>query len=144
MALGTFTAQLRSFETNSKRKLEAVMRQSAQEMTNLASTPQPSVKQTGGSFEIGRVPVDTGYLRNSQITGINGGSGGQGPDAAASVIASAPLGSTISVGWTAAYAKTIDQGNAHIQARRFLDYHLPKWQAIVGRIAEKLRRRKTP
>ena len=144
MATGSFTAQLRGFEKASKAKLTAIMRQSAQEIANAASTPQPSVKQTGGSFEIGKIPVDTGFLRNSQVTTLNGGGGAQGPDAAASVIGSAPLGSTIGVQWTADYAKTIDQGNARIAARLFVSYHVERWQAIVGKIAEKLKRRTGP
>ena len=134
----SFTAQLRGIEKKNAAKLTAIMRQSAQEVANAASTPQPSVKQTGGSFEIGKVPVDTGVLRNSQVTSINGGGAAQGPNAAPSVIGIAQLGSIINVRWTAEYARAIDKGTARIRARLFVTYHTERWAAIVGRIAGRL------
>ena len=142
MAKGpSFTAQLRSIEKRNKAKMTAIARQSAQTVANAAQTPQKSVKETGGSFELGKLPVDTGNLRRSVVHTINGGGAAQGPDATSSVISRIKLGDLYSVRWTAEYAKAIDKGTAKIRARLFMTYHTERWPAIVGKVAAELARR---
>ncbi|MEL6101318.1 MAG: hypothetical protein AAFR68_08360, partial [Pseudomonadota bacterium] len=65
---GTFTAQLRGHVEKYKKRIDLIVKQSAQDVIEIAQTPQPSVKQTGGFFETGLIPVDTGFLRNSLVS----------------------------------------------------------------------------
>lgn len=138
MATLTFTASLSSFELKTKEAMSAIVRQSAQDVIEAANTPQPSVKQTGGAFEIGKVPVDTGFLRNSLATLLNGGSGLQGGDAYIAVLAEAGVGDVIEARWTAEYAVAVEYGSRNVQPRMFVRYNVERWQAIVEANAQRI------
>ena len=68
----TFVAQLQRFADLTTDKLELVFKQSAQDMFSEAQTP----KAMGGNM-----PVDSGTLRNSFVSALNGQGGTKGPDA---------------------------------------------------------------
>ncbi|WP_029581941.1 hypothetical protein [Bradyrhizobium sp. URHD0069] len=48
------------------------------------------------------------------------------------VIASATLGQTIYLGWTAAYAGHVNWGTANMAPRRYVDLAAEQWQVIVN------------
>ena len=127
----TFAATLEKFRIDTKEKLDALVRQSAQDVIGAANTAQPSVKGTGGAFQIGKVPVDTGTLRNSLATSVNGGAPVIGGDAYLAVIAGAEAGDIIDAVWTARYAAYIEYGTSRIAPRFFVRANIERWQAIV-------------
>lgn len=128
--MGTFQAQIKAFADRSREKLEAVVKQSAQEVFSIAQTP----KAQGG-----RMPVDTGFLRNSLIATLNGSAVGGGADAYTLAIAGAELGDTIFAGWTANYARFMEYGTSKATGNFYMLNAAQQWQAIVARNAELVR-----
>ena len=137
MAPKSFQAQLRAFENLTKKKMELIVKASAQDVFSAAQTPQPSVKETGGSFEVGKVPVDLGDLRRSFVSGINGQSVGQGDEAYILAITGAELGDTIEGGWTAEHAPAIEYGTDTIAPRAYMRTNAGRWQEFVTANARK-------
>ena len=128
--MGTFTAQIKAFADKSKEKLEAVVKQSAQEVFSIAQTP----KAQGG-----RMPVDTGFLRNSLIASLNGSTVGGGADAYVLAVAGAELGDTIFAGWSAVYARHMEYGTSRTPGNFYMLSAAQQWQAIVARNAALVR-----
>ncbi len=132
-----FSAKVAEHTRRYRARMEFAFRQSVQDTMEIAQTPQPSVKVTGGSFELGKIPVDTGFLRNSLIAGINGGIGQYiGPESYLLAIEAAELGDTIQVGWTAEYALYVEYGNSRMDGRFYARGAAQQWQATVDRNAE--------
>jgi hypothetical protein len=90
-----FVADVKAFRDLSAEKMLAVARQSIQDVMREAQSP---VAQ-GGSM-----PVDTGFLRNSLVSSVEGGSGAKGGDSYTLAIAQLQLGDVIEFAWTADYA----------------------------------------
>jgi len=128
--MATFSAQVDEYVTKYKERLEAVVKQSAQEVIEEAQRPED---------EGGNLPVDTGFLRNSLVSGLNGSTSFTGANSYALAIAGANLGDTIQAGWTANYARHQEYGSNGRQGRFFMRSAAQNWQAIVARNAEKLR-----
>lgn len=125
-----FTAQIASFVTQSKARLEAVIKQSAQDVGDLAQRPVAK----GGNM-----PVDTGFLRNSLVAGLNGTTSLSGPDSYVLAIAGMELGDSVMFGWTANYARYVEYGTQGRAGRFFALTAAQEWQAIVARNADKAR-----
>lgn len=87
------------------------MRATLMEMMNQAQEPQPSVKYTGGSFEIGKVPLLSEDLWSSLVTTVSGQSASS-PAVKSYMwrISRMKLGDTITFQWTAPYARVIEFG----------------------------------
>lgn len=128
--MGTFTAQIKAFADRANEKLEAVVKQSAQEVFSIAQTP----KAQGG-----RMPVDTGFLRNSLVAQLNGSTVGGGADAYVLAVAGADLGDVIFAGWTAKYARFMEYGTSRTTGNFYMLGAAQQWQAIVARNAELVR-----
>lgn len=129
----SFTAQVERWATNTEQKLEAVFKESAQEVFSIAQTP---VAQGGN------MPVDTSTLRNSLMSGLNGSTSLVGPDSYVLAIAGAKLGDTIFGGWggpAAGYARPVEYGSRGRPGRRFMGQAAAQWQAIVARNAGRVR-----
>lgn len=143
-----FVAEIRAWSEKAKRNLDLVARASAQEVFERASQRQPSVKETGGTFEIGKVPVDTGFLIGTSEVRINGAphSGGSGareasslpPDFAA-VIGSMKMGDTIEYVFTAPYARAVEYGTGKMAGRLFVRTAIKDWDIIVQAEAARFR-----
>lgn len=110
--------------------MELVVKQSAQDVGDLAQRPVAK----GGNM-----PVDTGFLRNSLVAGLNGTTGLSGPDAYVLAIAGMELGDSVMFGWTANYARYVEYGTRGRAGRFFMLSAAQEWQAIVARNAEKAR-----
>jgi hypothetical protein len=65
MAKQTLSAALAQFKDLSMNNIKYALNESVQDVMEGAQTPQPSVKVTGGSFETGKIAVDTAELINS-------------------------------------------------------------------------------
>ncbi len=130
---GTFAAQIRAFADRSKEKIEAVVKQSAQEVFSIAQTP----KAQGG-----RMPVDTGTLRGSLTMTLNGSTVAGGSDAYVLAVAGMELGDTIFGGWggpAAGYARLMEYGTSRTPGNFYMLSAAQQWQAIVSRNAELVR-----
>lgn len=97
----TFSAQIKDWAGRTSRNMELLFKASAQDVYSIAQTP---VAQGGN------MPVDTGFLRNSFVSGLNGSTALSGPDAYMLAIAGAKLGDVIFGGWTAKYAARMEFG----------------------------------
>lgn len=129
----TFTAQIAAFAEKAQRKAELVLKQSAQDVFEIAQTP----KAQGGNM-----PVDTGTLRNSFQSGLNGTALTTGPDAYVMTIAGMELGDVLFGGWgggEASYARYVEYGTSKMAGSFFALRAAQQWQQIVQRNAEKAR-----
>jgi hypothetical protein len=156
MATTTFTAQIAKWAADTPIFIEAIIKESVQEVVRLMKVPVSA----GGNM-----PVDTSFLQNS-LVGVAGASvppidpkadgkttGPQVGNAAAieALIAGWEMGTPISFGFIAAYAArqnygftgTDSLGRSYNQpGRHFVDHAVQQWPAIVAsnqkRLAERL------
>lgn len=135
----SFSAQVSEWVTKAEGRIEAVFKDSAQELFSIAQTPVAK----GGNM-----PVDTGNLRNSFVSSLNGQGGLTGAVSYELTIAGAKIGDTIFGGWTAAYARRIEYGFTGTDSlgrafnqngRGFVRHAAEQWQDIVDRNARRLR-----
>lgn len=117
-----------------KRNVELIVRQSIQDLSELAQRP----KAQGG-----RMPVDTGFLRNSFTA-----EGLRGPDAYIAAVGSFQIGATFEAGWTAEYARRMEYGFSgadslgriyNVPGNFYMQSALASWQAINDANAAKVR-----
>ncbi len=132
MTTRSFTAKIKAFRDLTEQKLEFVVKESAQDVFEIAQTP----KAQGG-----RMPVDTGFLWNdSFVAAVNGMVVSQGKaDGYVLAIAGMELGDTVFGGWTAKYAKFVEYGTSRMAGSFFALNAAQQWQAIVTRNAAKAR-----
>lgn len=102
-----FSAQVRDFLELTGRNKNYVARQSIQDVLEQAQRTQPGVKQTGGAFERGKIPVETSELVNSLTVG-----GAKGEDAYVVAIAGYEVGESLRFAWTAEYALSVELGHS--------------------------------
>jgi hypothetical protein len=139
----SFRAQIEDFAGLTERQMRAVVVDSVQDVLEGAQTSQPSVKVTGGSFEIGKIPVDNRDLIQSLEVGYNGGySPTQG--ATTLSVGGFQLGYTINARWTAAHAMPMELGfttrsGTNVPGRHFLGTNAARWPEIVKANAAKYR-----
>lgn len=130
--MAVFSAQVNDYVRKYKERMEAVFKQSAQDVIAQAQTP---VAQGGN------MPVDTGFLRNSLVSGLNGSTSLTGADSYVLAVAGANLGDSIFAGWTANYARYQEYGPNGRPGRFFMRAAAQNWQDIVTRNANELRNR---
>ena len=137
----SFSAQVRNWTEKAKRNAGLVVADAAQGVFADMSQRQPSVKETGGTFEIGKVPVDTGLLINSMLTTLDGGALGSGPDAYIAGLAGFELGDSIVHAFTQEYASAIEYGTSNgIQGRVMVREAINGaggWQSRIDQAASK-------
>lgn len=130
----SFAAQVTKHTVKSKQRMNAVFKQSVQEVLIEANTP---VAQGG------RMRVDTGFLRNSLTASLNTpASGPSNPrsdsqgnaDDVALVIAGATVKDVIWAGWSANYARAREYKDG------FLESAAQKWSKIVRKNAARAKR----
>lgn len=105
----TFLAQVENFREKTLANLRYIAGSAIQDVLEQAQTPQPSVKRTGGAFVEGRIPVDTGALIQSLVSG-NGGGGTKGELSYTTAIAGLQIGDVLTFAWTSPYAMRIEKG----------------------------------
>jgi hypothetical protein len=125
--MGEFEKQVTSWARKSEMRLEAVLKTAVQDMVEDAQTP----RDKGG-----RMPVDTGFLRNSGNASINklpsGGSSPSNMSAVPMVINKAKIGDTIYFGWTANYAQYMEAKYA------FMRLAAQRWGQFVKMAARRI------
>ena len=133
----SFTAQIENWTRKAERNAEKVIASAAQDVFADMSERQPSISETG-TFEIGKVPVDTGFLINSLFASLNGFPAGQGQTAYVAAVAGFELGDTITFAFTAEYAPAIEYGTVNMPGRFMVREALNGgggWQARVNKAA---------
>jgi hypothetical protein len=143
----SFRAQIEDFAGLTEKQMRAVVVDSVQDVLEGAQTSQPSVKVTGGTFEEGKIPVDTRSLIQSLELGYNGSY--QPTQGATELsVAGFQLGYTINARWTASYAMRIELGFSGADAlgrvynqagRFFVSKNAARWPEIVKANAAKYR-----
>ena len=135
-----FGAQVRAFAEKAKSMQLAIFRESAQRLMEEANTPEG---------QGGRMPVDTGFLRNSSAASLEGmpTDGARDPPL---VFAGMDLGQTVWAGWTAAYAMRMEHGfygedslgRTYAQAGKgFARAAAQRWDFIVSEVAAEVKGR---
>lgn len=136
---GTFTAQLGAFRDKTKAQMKAVLTESVQDVVAEAQTP---VAQGG------RMPVDTGFLRNSLVSELNGAQVAQGAGSYALAAEGMEPGDVARFGWTAEYALRMENGfvgedslgrTYNQPGRHFVEGAAAQWPAIVAANVGKLK-----
>lgn len=136
----TFSASLKWFADIAIEDCMAVIQQSTQDVLRDAQLP----KARGG-----RMPVDTGYLRNSLVSGLNGSTNLTGAESYGMVLTRMRAGDIFESGWLAEYAMRIEfgfrgtdkLGRRYNQAPTyFLRHAAAKWPRFVRANAMRLKR----
>lgn len=127
----TFEAQVGAWATKTKRQMDAIVKTAVQDVVGDMQTP----KAKGGNM-----PVDTGFLRNSLSTTLDGstprGSAG-GAESYILAIAGYNSGDTILVGYTANYAVHQEYGTRFMQGNAFRARAVRKWPRFVAKAAKR-------
>ncbi len=135
----SFTLQMQAFRDKTREQMQAVLSASVQEVIEEAQTP---------AAQGGRMPVDTGFLRNSLVSELNGSQVAQGPESYVLAAASIEPGDVARFGWTAEYALRMELGfvgedskgrTFNQQGRHFAESAAAQWPAIVERNIGKLK-----
>lgn len=137
MAQGSFSAQVNSWVAKSKARIEAVRKEGAQRVVEIAQTP----RAVGGNMR-----VDTGFLRASLIafTGTAMPPQTVKPDgianftydggAIALVIAGSLPTDVLTFVWTANYARPREYGSRGQAGDRFVGLAAQQWQRIIDEV----------
>lgn len=136
MADNSFEQQINRFANKTEEQLLAVARESITAVVEQAQTPRAKG---------GKMPVDTGFLRNSGAASIGGlpygdirgekeGTYGWSGTALNAVLANMKLGDIFYFGWTAVYARQMEMRYA------FLDAAVQNFSKYVDKAIRKLRR----
>jgi hypothetical protein len=134
--MNTFTAQVSDWVMQTKSRMNAVFKESTQRTVELMQTPVAK----GGNM-----PVDTGFLRNSLMGGLNAPKDGRGDNPGVPVsyndadivltIANAELGDTIFMTYSANYARHVEYGARGRAGRGFVRLATQRWQSTVSQVA---------
>ena len=115
-------AQLDQWTKKTERRIDAVLKDATQTVISVAQTP----KSKGG-----RLPVDTGNLRNSLQSSVAGGAMGEGKESYIMVAAGMKGGDLATFTWTAEYAAAVNNGNRGRPGAHFVEGAVDQWPAIV-------------
>ncbi|WP_342029554.1 hypothetical protein [Stenotrophomonas sp. CFBP 13718] len=135
-----FGDQVKAFAEKAKQRQLAIFRESAQAVMEDASTPEG---------EGGKMPVATGFLRNSAVASTAGPPDGAGGDPSL-VFSGVELGQSVWAGWTASYALRMEHGfygedslgRVYAQSGKgFMRSAAQNWDFIVDKVAKDVKER---
>jgi len=115
-------ATLDQWTKKTEKRIDAVLKDATQSVVAVAQ----QTKAKGG-----RMPVDTGNLRNSLQSSVAGGAMGEG--ASSYILAAAGMkgGDLATFTWTAEYAAAVNNGNRGRPGAHFVEGAVDQWPAIV-------------
>jgi hypothetical protein len=125
-------AQLDQWTKKTQRRIDAVLKDATQSVVAVAQV----TKAKGG-----RMPVDTGNLRNSLISSVAGGASGQGEESYIMAAAGMKGGDLATFTWTAEYAAAVNNGNRGRPGAHFVEGAVDQWPAIVRASIAKVKAR---
>ena len=124
-------AQLDQWTKKTEKRIDAVLKDATQSVVAVAQ----QTKAKGG-----RMPVDTGNLRNSLQSSVAGGAMGEGASSYILVAAGMKGGDLATFTWTAEYARRVNNGftgadslgrNYSQVGAHFVEGAVDQWPAIV-------------
>lgn len=134
----SFQKQVRQFRDKTVDKVDAIYRASIRDVIQQATTEQPSVKITGGSFEVGKLPVDTGQLAESLYLSINGNLRMGVRDTFRREVDKVKATDKVAFGWTAPHAIKMEFGDGLVAGRFFATKAANRWYTFVNANARRL------
>ena len=120
----SFTADLERFRDKTRDQMRRVFQQSVGDVMDAAQQA---------------VSVDTGFLRASPVSEVNGARLAEGPDSYTLAIAATDLGDVARFAWTAEYAAHVEFGTSRMPGRHFVGQAAARWPEIVAANAAKVR-----
>ena len=115
-------ATLDQWTKKTEKRIDAVLKDATQSVVAVAQ----QTKAKGG-----RMPVDTGNLRNSLQSSVAGGAMGEGKESYIMVAGNMKGGDLATFTWTAEYAAAVNNGNRGRPGAHFVDGAADQWPAIV-------------
>jgi len=115
-------ATLDQWTKKTERRIDAVLKDATQSVVAVAQV----TKAKGG-----KMPVDTGNLRNSLLSSVSGGASGQGAESYIMAAAGMKGGDVATFTWTAEYAAAVNNGNNGRPGAHFVEGAVDQWPAIV-------------
>jgi hypothetical protein len=148
-----FTAALEAFANKTAAQMKDIARESVQDVVGMAQNNiQPGAHARAGvpvarSIPKGRrvpakeglLPVDTGFLRNSLVSGLNGSFGSPGPNSYALAIEAMDLGDIAQFHWAADYAMHVELGTSRMRGVHFVGTAAATWPEAVARNAARVK-----
>lgn len=139
-----FSASLKAYAEKSKAQMRDILQDSLFDVLEAAQTPQPSVEQTGGSFEVGKIPVLSSDLIRSLVSELNGAQLGSASEMSYSfAITDMQPGDVAHFAWTAKHARSIEYGwttstGKEVGGRHFVGHNAARWPQIVAANAQRI------
>jgi len=115
-------ATLDQWTKKTEKRIDAVLKDATQSVVAVAQ----QTKAKGG-----RMPVDTGNLRNSLRSSVAGGAMGEGASSYIMVAGNMKGGDLATFTWTAEYAAAVNNGNRGRPGAHFVEGAVDQWPAIV-------------
>ena len=115
-------ATLDQWTKKTEKRIDAVLKDATQSVVAVAQ----QTKAKGG-----RMPVDTGNLRNSLQSSVAGGAMGEGKESYIMVAGNMKGGDVATFTWTAEYAAAVNNGNRGRPGAHFVEGAVDQWPAIV-------------
>jgi len=115
-------ATLDQWTKKTEKRIDAVLKDATQSVIAVAQ----QTKAKGG-----RMPVDTGNLRNSLQSSIAGGASGEGKESYIMVAGNMKGGDLATFTWTAEYAAAVNNGRNGRPGAHFVEGAVDQWPAIV-------------
>ena len=115
-------ATLDQWTKKTEKRIDAVLKDATQSVVAVAQ----QTKAKGG-----RMPVDTGNLRNSLQSSVAGGAMGEGASSYILVAGNMKGGDLATFTWTAEYAAAVNNGNRGRPGAHFVEGAVDQWPAIV-------------
>ena len=131
MSYLVWIASIEKWTEEQKESLDNIVKGSVSDVYELATRRQASVKETGGTYREGFIPVDTSELIQSQLLMINGGHVGAGELAYEAVIANMNAGDVAELVFTAEHARPVEYGTERMGGRFYVRNAVQNWQRIV-------------
>ena len=129
---GAFKTELDNFFKKAEKARNRVYQEAIKEVIRRASRTQPSVTETGGTFEIGKVPVLTRELLQSLTIWVNGNIKGTGPESIARSMVGVRAEDKVEFGFTAGHAAKMEYGDGKIEGRLFVTSAVQDWDIILA------------
>lgn len=144
MSPSSFKADVSKWSAKALLNTKKVVLRSTERVYNNMTQTQPSVKFTGGSFVVGKVPVLKGDLIGSTILSVGGSPVSRGSKGIAAsfgpVESNWKLGQDIEAVFTMGYAPNIEYGiNIRGGGRFFRAKAVGEWPSIVASEAAKFK-----
>ena len=136
----SFGAAVKGWSEKAKRNADLVVKDAIQTTALAMSQRQPSVKETDGFYEVGKVPVDQGELINSQQVSLNNSIVATGDVAYAALIYGMELGDMFEAVFTSEHARPIEYGvTGKFLGRYYVLSAVQEWDNTVAASAAKFK-----